>query len=302
MQLLRGSCLQKVQAGRPQDSETIGQEDVSREIKAHHSAIRAQLETHNNAVLLHMEQESKEKEFLRTKVDEQLNTVDAYLTQVDQKVNRILEHVADAPQSSDTTGLIHRPKGSWKTRTVSYLARFRTIAATQRFQIAAAGLFVGLIIAIVLILLLLLSWAPPPVFLTAAVTPLTRPTGPGAPGLIMIDVRLLLDRASQVFYVLLPSGALEGSDAEIPDPTAIEIYMTAQQAMETKLSRPAHACGSFDVPVARQNFTFTVAPAADTAECREYTSSVDRAGMDHWAAAHRCARCPTLQSDTAYKV
>lgn len=302
MQLLNGSCLQKVQAGPAKESDTIGQEDVNREIKAHHSAIRAQLETHNSAVLLHMEQESKEKEFLRTKVDEQLNTVDAYLTQVDQKVDRILERVVDAPPTNATTGLAQKPARSWKTRTKSSLAACRTVAATQRFQIAAAGLFVGLLIAIVLILLLLLSWAPPPVFLTAAATPLTRPSGPGAPGLIMIDVRLLLDRASQVFYVLLPSGALDGSDAEISDPSAIEIYMTAQQAMETQLSRSAHACGAFDVPVARQNFTFTIAPAADTAECREYTSSVDRAGLDQWAAAHRCARCPTLQSDTVYKV
>lgn len=304
LHVLTGVCLQKNQAGPAEDCNIISQEDVSREIKAHHTAIRAQLQTHNSAVLLHMEQETKEKEFLRTKVDEQLNTVDAYLTQVDQKVDRILERVVDAPHRhvNGGTGLAQVPVRGWRSHAKTFWAGCRTLAQTQRFQIAAAGLFVGLLIAIVLILSLMLSWAPAPAFLTAAVTPLTVPRGPGYPGLIMIDVRLVIDRASQVYYVLLPSGAVDTPGAEISDPSAFEIYMTAEQVAETQLSRSAHACGTFDVPVARKNFTFTVAPAVDTAECREYTSSADRAGLDQWAAAHRCARCPTLQSDAAYKV
>eukprot|EP00892_Ulva_mutabilis_P000130 jgi/Ulvmu1/10117/UM006_0068.1 len=285
-------------------SPAIEQADVSREINAHHTAIRAQLETHNSAVILQLEHESKEKEYLRAKVDEQLNTVDAYLTQVDQKVDRILERVNDTAgqRSSETTGTDRQRSWRWRERTSSLLARCKAITVTQRFQIAAAGTFVVLLIAFALLLLVLLSWGPAPAFLGAIVTPLTIPSGPGTSGLVMLDVQLVIDRAAQVHYVLLPASAIHDSTSDISDPSPFDVYMTGQQSVETQLSDSAHACGTFDVPTAHENFTFTVAPAADTAECREYTRSADRSGLDEWAAAQRCSRCPALRSDTLYKL
>lgn len=297
------SLVQKLPEPASEVSPVIEQEDVSREIKAHHTAIREQLETHNSAVMLHMEHETKDKELLRAKVDEQLNTVDAYLTQVDQKVDRILERVNDTSEKRcNEQETSTQPLNRWKESASSYLASCRTIAAAQRFQIVAAGLFVGLLVAIVLLLLLLLSWATPPVFLTAVVTPVTTPSGPSTPGLVMIDIRLIIDRDAQVHYVLLPVSAVDAQASDISDPSPFDVYMTGQQAAETKLSDSAHACGTFDVPQGQKNFTFTISQAADTAECREYTSSMDRAGLDKWAAAQRCSRCPALRSDTAYKV
>lgn len=296
--------MQKQQAAACEASPAIEQQDVSREINAHHTAIREQLETHNSAVKLQLEHQSKEKEFLQTKVGEQLNTVDAYLTQVDQKVDRILERVNDTSgqRSNGDMGTQSPPPLRWKERGSSFLRSCRTIAATQRFQIAAAGMFMAFLIAIALLILLLHSWEPAPVFFAAVVTPLTTPSGPGMPGLIMIDVRLVINRAAQVHYVLLPALAVNAPTSDIVDPSPFDVYMTGQQAAETQLSDSAHACGTFDVPVAQENFTFTIAPAADTAECRKYTSSIDRAGLDEWAAVQRCSRCPALRSKTVYKV
>lgn len=153
------------------------------------------------------------------------STVDAYLSKVDQKVDLLLEkvnvNVCDAPNThidADTTAtnpLFESPDRTGQQRTVGRVPTWgeratdaaqgaRDLAATRRFQIAAAAVCVAVLGLLALVLVLALSWSAPPTFLTALAEPVATHSGPSGPGSIMIDVQLSLDRASQVplpFYL-----------------------------------------------------------------------------------------------------
>lgn len=100
-------------------------------------------------------------------------------------------------------------------------------------------------------------------------------------------------------YVLIPAADIE--EQGTPPLTTFDVYAASLHTAESHLSEDAHACGIVSVPAARENFTITLAPSADTAECREYA---DTAGdtPEPWAASHRCSRCPVIESETRYKV
>lgn len=99
--------------------------------------------------------------------------------------------------------------------------------------------------------------------------------------------------------MLIPAADVEEEGS--PQLTIFDVYTASLQTAESHLSEDAHACGLISVPAARENFTLTLAPSADTAECREYADASGNA-LDAWAATHRCSRCPVLQSETRYKV
>lgn len=103
----------------------------------------------------------------------------------------------------------------------------------------------------------------------------------------------------QVHYVLIPAADLEQEGAAAI--TAFDVYAASLQTSGSRLSDDAHACGQVSVPAAQENFTLTLAPSADTAECREY-SNASKNDLGSWASTQRCSRCPVLHSETRYQV
>lgn len=236
-------------------------------------------------------------------------------------------------ESPDNTAL-HRTRGrvpTWGERAGDAARGARDLAGTRRFQIAAAAVCVGVLVLLAVVLVLALSWSAPPTFLIASAVPVATPASSAGPGSVMIDVQLSLDRAAQVLllpvrpdtlmlghsakplhtytldaasifqvhYVLIPAADVEQEGS--PPLTTFDVYTASLQTAESQLTEDAHACGLISVPAARENFTLTLAPSADTAECREY-AEVSGHALDAWAATHRCSRCPVLESETRYKV
>lgn len=111
--------------------------------------------------------------------------------------------------------------------------------------------------------------------------------------------KVMLTSVIQVHYVLIPAADVDAQGS--PPLKTFDVYTATLQTAESHLSQDAHACGQIAVPAARENFTLTLTPSADTAECREYADASGNL-LDSWAATHRCLRCPVLQSETRYKV